>query len=127
LAVSIRERAPTFAGEVTGVDWPEPLSAEQVAAMGALDDRTKAEFEDLVCRHSNMYSRGKVRLAEFTHEERAVFKPVRQRRVRRHPLSGRKSLFLSAYAGGNAGMATPHARVLLLDLTEFARHETVRL
>jgi alpha-ketoglutarate-dependent 2,4-dichlorophenoxyacetate dioxygenase len=70
-----------------------------------------------------MYSRGKLGLAEFNNEERAVFKPVRQRLVRRHPVSGRKSLFLSAHAGEIEGMPTPQARMLLLDLTEFATRE----
>lgn len=97
--------------------------ADMRAAYDALDERTKAEIEDLACLHSNMYSRGKLGLAEFTAEERAVFKPVRQRLVRRHPLSGRKSLFLSAHAGEIEGMSTPQARILLLDLTEFATHE----
>jgi len=97
--------------------------ADMRAAYDALDDRTKGEIEDLVCLHSNMYSRGKLGLAEFTDAERAVFKPVRQRLVRRHPISGRKSLFLSAHAGEIEGMPTPQARMLLLDLTEFATSE----
>ena len=70
-----------------------------------------------------MYSPGKLGLTEFTHEEWAVFNPVRQRLVRRHPVSGRKSLFLSAHAGEIEGMSTPQARMLLLDLTEFATRE----
>jgi alpha-ketoglutarate-dependent 2,4-dichlorophenoxyacetate dioxygenase len=97
--------------------------ADMRAAYDALDDRTKAEIDDLVCLHSNMYSRGKLGLLEFTDEERAVFRPVRQRLVRRHPVSGRKSLFLSAHAGEIEGMPIPQARMLLLDLTEFATRE----
>jgi alpha-ketoglutarate-dependent 2,4-dichlorophenoxyacetate dioxygenase len=97
--------------------------ADMRAAYDALDDRTKAEIEDLVCLHSNMYSRSKLGLTEFSDEERAVFKPVRQRLVRRHPVSGRKSLFLSAHAGEIEGMSVPRARMLLLDLTEFATRE----
>ena len=59
------------------------------AAYDALDDRTKAEIQDLACRHSNVYSRGKLGLSESSDlnpadEERAVFKPVRQRLVRCH-------------------------------------------
>ena len=70
-----------------------------------------------------MYSRGKLGLFEFTDEERAVFKPVRQRLVRPNPVSGRKSLFLSAHTGEIEGTAQPQARILLLDLTEFATRE----
>jgi alpha-ketoglutarate-dependent 2,4-dichlorophenoxyacetate dioxygenase len=97
--------------------------ADMRAAYDALDDRMKAAIEDLVCRHSNMYSRGKLGLAEFSDDERAVFKPVRQRLVRRHAVSGRKSLFLSAHAGAIEAMPLPQARMLLLDLTELATHD----
>ena len=94
--------------------------ADMRAAYDALDDRLKQEIEDLVCLHSNMYSRGKLGITEFSEEELRIFKPVRQRLVRRHPVTGRKSLFLSAHAGAIEGMSIPEARMLLLDLTEFA-------
>jgi len=97
--------------------------ADMRAAYDALDDRLKGEIENLICLHSNMYSRGKLGVTEFTDEERIVFKPVRQRLVRRHPVTGRKSLFLSAHAGEIEGMPTAQARLLLLDLTEFATRE----
>jgi alpha-ketoglutarate-dependent 2,4-dichlorophenoxyacetate dioxygenase len=97
--------------------------ADMRAAYDALDDRLKQEIEDLVCLHSNMYSRGKLGVTEFTDEERIVFKPVRQRLVRRHPATGRKSLFLSAHAGEIEGMSIPKARILLQDLTEFSTRD----
>src|SRR6516164_8477798 len=58
--------------------------ADMRAAYDALDERLKHQVEDLVCLHSNMYSRGKLGLTEFSAEERRVFKPVRQRLVRCH-------------------------------------------
>ena len=94
--------------------------ADMRAAYDALDHRLKREIEGLVCLHSNMYSRGKLGVTEFSEEERRVFRPVRQRLVRRHPVTGRKSLFLSSHAGEIEGMSIPEARMLLLDLTEFA-------
>jgi alpha-ketoglutarate-dependent 2,4-dichlorophenoxyacetate dioxygenase len=94
--------------------------ADMRAAYDALDDRLRREIEDLVCHHSNMYSRGKLGFTELSEEERQVFEPVRQRLVRRHPVTGRKSLFLSAHAGAIEGMSIPQARLLLQDLTEFA-------
>jgi alpha-ketoglutarate-dependent 2,4-dichlorophenoxyacetate dioxygenase len=97
--------------------------ADMRAAYDALDDRLRQMIGDLVCLHSNMYSRGKLGVADFTDEERAAFKPVRQRLVRRHPVTGRPSLFLSAHAGAIEGMSIPEARMLLLDLTEFATQE----
>jgi alpha-ketoglutarate-dependent 2,4-dichlorophenoxyacetate dioxygenase len=97
--------------------------ADMRAAYDALDDRLKRQIENLVCLHSNMYSRGKLGLADFTDEERVAFKPVRQALVRRHPVTGRKSLFLSAHAGEIEGMRIAEARLLLLDLTELATRE----
>src|SRR6202012_522100 len=39
--------------------------ADMRAAYDALDDRLKLEIEDMVCLHSNMYSRGKLGITEF--------------------------------------------------------------
>jgi alpha-ketoglutarate-dependent 2,4-dichlorophenoxyacetate dioxygenase len=97
--------------------------ADMRAAYDALDERLRHQVEDLVCLHSNMYSRGKLGLTEFSAEERRIFKPVRQRLVRCHSVTGRKSLFLSAHAGEIEGMSIPEGRMLLLDLTEFATGE----
>jgi alpha-ketoglutarate-dependent 2,4-dichlorophenoxyacetate dioxygenase len=49
-----------------------------------------------------------------------MFRPVRQRLVRTHPVTGRRSLYLSSHAGAIIGMPTPEARILLRDLTEHA-------
>ena len=49
-----------------------------------------------------------------------MFKPVRQRLVRSHPVTGRKSLYLSSHAGAILGMPMPEARMLLRDLNEHA-------
>jgi alpha-ketoglutarate-dependent 2,4-dichlorophenoxyacetate dioxygenase len=45
---------------------------------------------------------------------------VRQRLVRVHPVTGRRSLFLSSHAGAIEGWTTPEARMFLRDLTEHA-------
>jgi alpha-ketoglutarate-dependent 2,4-dichlorophenoxyacetate dioxygenase len=208
LDISITQLAPTFAGEVTGVDCRRSLSPDQVAAIhadmaeyavlvfrdqpltgeeqlrftlhfGELEEtrggtpghihfRTDREVRKLgpgIKDFSNVGPAGELlstdsrayafKLAdqlwhsdssfnaipasysllsgrsvvswggntEFADEERAVFKPVRQRLVRRHPVNGRKSLFLSAHAAEIEGMPIPQARMLLLDLTEFATRE----
>ena len=62
--------------------------AHMGAAYEALDDDTKREIEDLVCEHSLMYSRGSLGFLDYTDEEKAMFKPVRQRLVRTHPGDG---------------------------------------
>ena len=46
--------------------------------------------------------------------------PVRQRLVRTHPITGRKSLYLSSHAGSIVGWPLPEARAFLRDLTEAA-------
>ena len=90
------------------------------AAYDALDGRTKAEIEDLVCEHSLIHSRQAIGFTDLTPEERSAFRPIRQRLVRTHPVTGRKSLFLSSHAGTIIGWTIPEARMFLRDLTEHA-------
>ena len=94
--------------------------ADMRAAYDALDAETKAEVEDLVCEHSLIYSRGLLGFAEFEADEKAAFAPVRQRLVRSHPVTGRKSLFLASHAGTIVGWPMPEARAFLRDLNEHA-------
>jgi len=109
------------------------LSARKVATAGGntefadmriaydlLDDETRALVEDLVCEHTQLYSRGSMGFSGWTEEELAMFKPVRQRLVRTHPVTGRKSLYLSSHAGTIIGWQMPEARDLLRDLNEHA-------
>jgi len=91
--------------------------ADMRAAYDALDEETKALVLDLVCEHSLLYSRGLLGF-EATPEERAMFRPVRQRLVRTHPVTGRKSLYLASHAGTIVGWPMPEARALLRDLNE---------
>jgi alpha-ketoglutarate-dependent 2,4-dichlorophenoxyacetate dioxygenase len=93
--------------------------ADMRAAYDALDPETKALVEDLVCEHSLIYSRGQLGF-EVTEEERVLFRPVRQRLVRTHPVTGRKSLYLASHAGTIVGWPVPEARALLRDLIEHA-------
>jgi alpha-ketoglutarate-dependent 2,4-dichlorophenoxyacetate dioxygenase len=93
--------------------------ADMRAAYDALDDELKAEIAGYVCEHSQQYSRGVLGF-DFTDEERLRNPAVPQRLVRRHPGSGRRSLFLSAHAGAIRGLPVPEARALLRDLTEHA-------
>jgi len=94
--------------------------ADMRAAYDALDERTKREIEPLVCLHSLMYSRAAIGFTDLTPEEIAAFKPVRQRLVRTHPVTGRKSLFLASHAGAILGWTVPEARMFLNELTEHA-------
>ncbi|HEX9819107.1 MAG TPA: TauD/TfdA family dioxygenase [Methylomirabilota bacterium] len=94
--------------------------AHMVAAYDALDAETRAEIEDLICEHSQIFSRQQLGFTDFTDEERARFTPVRQRLVRTHPVTGRKSLYLASHAGGIVGWPVPEARAFLRDLVEHA-------
>jgi alpha-ketoglutarate-dependent 2,4-dichlorophenoxyacetate dioxygenase len=94
--------------------------ADMRAAYDALDAATRAEIEDLICEHSLMFSRGALGFSELSDAEREMFRPVRQRLVRTHPVSGRRSLFLSAHAGPIVGWPVPEARAFLRDLVEHA-------
>jgi alpha-ketoglutarate-dependent 2,4-dichlorophenoxyacetate dioxygenase len=94
--------------------------ADMRAAYDALDARTKTEVEDLICEHSLIYSREAIGFTDLTEEEIASFKPVRQRLVRTHPVTGRRSLFLSSHAGAIVGWTIPEGRMFLRDLTEHA-------
>jgi len=84
--------------------------ADMRAAYDALDAETRAEIEDLICEHSQIFSCQQLGFVDFTEEERARFKPVRQRLVRTHPSTGRKSLYLASHAGGIIGWPVAEAR-----------------
>lgn len=98
--------------------------ADMRAAYDALDAKTKTDIEDLVCEHSLIYSRGTLGFTELSDEEKQMFKPVRQRLVRVHPVTGRKSLYLSSHAGTIIGWPMPEARAFLRDLNEHAVQPT---
>ena len=76
---------PSAGGET---EW-----ADMRAAYDALPQAMKEIIEPLVAEHSIFHSRAQIGFTEFTDEERAAMPPVRQRLVRRHPGSGRKTLY----------------------------------
>jgi len=94
--------------------------ADMRAAYDALDAATRREVADMICSHSQIFSRGILGFTDFTEAERMKWAPVRQRLVRKHPGSGRLSLYLSAHAGGIEGWPVPEARAFLRDLVEHA-------
>ena len=93
--------------------------ADMRAAWDSLDEETRALVREMVCEHSRLFSRINLGF-EFNAEEAKKFAPVRQRLVRRHPNTGRLSLFLSAHAGTIIGWPIPEARALLRELNEHA-------
>ena len=94
--------------------------ADMRAAYDTLDEATRREVHGLVCSHSQIFSRGILGFTDFTDDERVKWTPVRQRLVRKHPRTGRLSLYLSSHAGGIEGWPVPEARAFLRDLNEHA-------
>jgi alpha-ketoglutarate-dependent 2,4-dichlorophenoxyacetate dioxygenase len=94
--------------------------ADMRAAYDALDDATKTQIEDLITEHSIAYSRGVLGFADYGEGNEDKVRPVRHRLVRTHPVTGRKSLYLSAHIGSIVGWPMPEARGFIRDLTEHA-------
>jgi alpha-ketoglutarate-dependent 2,4-dichlorophenoxyacetate dioxygenase len=113
-------RYSILSGRVVTTDGGNTEFADMRAAYDALDAATKAEIEDLVCEHSLIYSRSQLGFSDFLPDERVVMAPVRQRLVRIHPVTGRKSLFLAAHVGAIVGWPQPEAMAFIRDLMEHA-------
>jgi alpha-ketoglutarate-dependent 2,4-dichlorophenoxyacetate dioxygenase len=96
--------------------------ADMRAAYDGLDAVTKVEIEDLVTEHSTAYSREMIGFPkeDYGAANQGKLRPVRHRLVRTHPVTGRKSLYLSAHIGGIVGWPVPEARAFIRDLTEHA-------
>jgi alpha-ketoglutarate-dependent 2,4-dichlorophenoxyacetate dioxygenase len=94
--------------------------ADMRAAYDALDPPTKASIEDLIIEHSIAFSRGELGFADYGAGNEDKVRPVRHRLVRTHPVTGRKSLYLSAHIGTILGWPMPEARAFIRDLTEHA-------
>jgi alpha-ketoglutarate-dependent 2,4-dichlorophenoxyacetate dioxygenase len=106
MALTLRQIGPCFAAEAYGLDLTRPLSPDEVAAIHAgMDEHAVLVFHD----------------QKLDDEAQLAFmKPVRQRLVRTHPATGRKSLYLASHAGGIVGWPVPEARAFLRDLVEHA-------
>jgi alpha-ketoglutarate-dependent 2,4-dichlorophenoxyacetate dioxygenase len=94
--------------------------ADMRAAYDALPDATKHAIEELIALHDIAWSRAQLGFTELLFGEKDVLPPVPQRLVRRHPGSGRKSLYLAAHAAAIVGWPSPDGRLLLRDLLDHA-------
>lgn len=94
--------------------------ADMRAAYDALPDPMKDAIDGLVAEHDVFWSRGQIGFTEFPPGEREQYPPSRQRLVRRHPGSRRKTLYLSAHASHIVGWPVPEGRLLLFDLNTHA-------
>jgi alpha-ketoglutarate-dependent 2,4-dichlorophenoxyacetate dioxygenase len=94
--------------------------ADMRAAYDALDAATKAAVEDLVTEHSIVFSREQIGFTDYAPGNEERLRPVPHRLVIIHPVSGRKSLYLSSHIGGIVGWPVPEARAFIRDLMEHA-------
>ena len=94
--------------------------ADMRAAWDELDSNLQNEAKELVCQHSQLFSRASLGFEDFTEQQIREWHPVEQRLVRRHPRSKRLSVFLSAHIGAINDWPVPEARLYIRDLTEHA-------
>jgi alpha-ketoglutarate-dependent 2,4-dichlorophenoxyacetate dioxygenase len=94
--------------------------ADMRAAYDALPAATQQAIDPLVAEHDVFWSRGQIGFTEFPPGEREQYPPSPQRLVRRHPVTGRKSLYLSAHASHIVGWPVADGRLLLMDLNAHA-------
>lgn len=100
-------------------DGGDTQFADMRAAWDMVPAGLRTEIEDLVCLHSRILSKGALGFS-FTEQELEAFAPVRQRLVRMHPKTGRKSLFLSSHGARIENWPVPEGMMLLRELTEHA-------
>jgi alpha-ketoglutarate-dependent 2,4-dichlorophenoxyacetate dioxygenase len=107
-AVAVPPASPLGGGETEFADMR--------AAHDVLPDAMKDAIDGLVAVHDIFWSRGQIGFTQFAPGDRETYPPSRQRLVRRHPGSGRKTLYLSAHASHIEGWPVADGRVLLYDL-----------
>jgi alpha-ketoglutarate-dependent 2,4-dichlorophenoxyacetate dioxygenase len=119
---------PVVLGLLHAVTLPPPSPfgngetefADMRAAYDALPPATRDAVDPLTAEHDVFWSRAQIGFTEFPAGEREQYPPSRQRLVRRHPHSGRKSLYLSAHASHITGWPVADGRLLLADLNVHA-------
>jgi alpha-ketoglutarate-dependent taurine dioxygenase len=91
------------------------------AVYEALPDSLRHQVQGRKARHNFGHLHTLAELKPLTEEEKAAMPPVWQPMVRRHPVTGRTSLYISPiYNDAVEGMATDDAGRLIDELTEFA-------
>ena len=94
--------------------------ADMRAAYDALPEEKKRALEGLVVEHSIFRSRSLIGFTAFNDEIQRELPPVPQLLVRRHPGSGRKTLYLAAHASHVVGWPLEAGRKLVEELMQFA-------
>jgi alpha-ketoglutarate-dependent taurine dioxygenase len=87
----------------------------------SLPDPLKRQIEGRKAQHNFGHMHTQAKLKPLTEEEKAAMPAVWQPMVRKHPVTGRKSLYISPiYNDAIEGMASADARQLIAELTRIA-------
>ncbi len=126
---SFRE-VPSTGSILHGIELPpaggDTLFCDLYAAYEALDKRTKQDLTGLEVAHSHDYllTRSEGLSARTDKGDYAQLPPVLHPLVRAHPVTGRRSLYLSPHTmSGVAGMDEPQGRQLLDELIAHATQD----
>lgn len=118
------KHVPALASMLSAREIPpvggETEFCDERAAYDALPQATKARIEDLVVEHSIFHSRSLLGVTTFHPATVKAMPPVQQRLVRRHPGSGRKTLYLASHASHVIGWPADEGRALIEELMAFA-------
>jgi len=100
-----------------GTEW-----ADMRAAWDALPEDLRERIDGLIASHSYLYSQRKIGRGEemWTEEDKQSMAGVEHPIVSRHPISGRRSLYIGRHAGAIRGMKDDEAEALLEELLDFA-------
>ncbi|HUK00625.1 MAG TPA: TauD/TfdA family dioxygenase [Stellaceae bacterium] len=94
--------------------------ADMRAAYDALPEEKKRALDGLVVEHSIFRSRSLIGFSEFNEEIQRELPAVPQLLVRRHPGSGRRTLYLASHASHIIGWPVQEGRRLIEELIAFA-------
>jgi alpha-ketoglutarate-dependent 2,4-dichlorophenoxyacetate dioxygenase len=119
------KRVPSMASLLSAHRVPESGGgtefADMRAAYDALEPDMQAHLEGKVAVHSYMYSQGLVGgLSVLNEAEQAALPPVEHPIIRRHPKTGRKSLYIGRHASHILGEDEGESRALLQNLCDDA-------
>jgi alpha-ketoglutarate-dependent taurine dioxygenase len=115
-------KASILSAEVPAQTGGETEWADMRAALDALDTATRARIEGLAAHHSLVYSQARIgerdlgALAYGYEGHAAPLRPL----VKRHPVTGRASLFIGRHAYGLPGLPERESERLLDELLAFA-------
>lgn len=107
--------------EVTQKPGGETCFTNMYAVYEALPEQLKRRVEGRKARHDFAYLGKLAAIKPLSREEREAMPPIWQPMVRRHPVTGRKSLYISPiYNDAVEGMPDDEAVGLIRELAEFA-------